>query len=30
MASNPTTTTQKYQYSQPTEKPAQPPNACRA
>jgi hypothetical protein len=29
-ASNPTTMTQKYQYSQPTEKPAQPPKARRA
>ena len=29
-ASNPTTITQKYQYSQPTENPAQPPNAFRA
>src|SRR5690242_8533663 len=30
MASNPTMITQKYQYSQPTEKPAQPPRASRA
>ena len=30
MASNPTMITQKYQYSQPTEKPAQPPIALRA
>ena len=30
MASNPTMITQKYQYSQPTEKPAQPPSALRA
>jgi hypothetical protein len=29
-ASKPTTMTQKYQYSQPTEKPAQPPSARRA
>jgi hypothetical protein len=29
-ASKPTTMTQKYQYSQPTEKPAQPPRALRA
>ena len=29
-ASKPTTITQKYQYSQPTEKPAQPPMAVRA
>ena len=29
-ASNPTTITQKYQYSQPTENPAQPPIAFRA
>ena len=29
-ASKPMTITQKYQYSQPTEKPAQPPRACRA
>ena len=29
-ASNPTTMTQKYQYSQPTEKPAHPPRADRA
>jgi hypothetical protein len=29
-ASKPTTITQKYQYSQPTEKPAQPPRACLA
>ncbi len=29
-ASNPTTMTQKYQYSQATEKPAQPPSARRA
>ena len=28
-ASKPTTMTQKYQYSQPTEKPAQPPRALR-
>jgi hypothetical protein len=30
MASNPTMITQKYQYNQPTEKPAQPPSASRA
>ncbi len=30
IASKPTTITQKYQYSQPTEKPAQPPSARRA
>jgi hypothetical protein len=30
IASNPTTITQKYQYSQPTEKPAQLPSAVRA
>ncbi len=30
MASKPTTITQKYQYSQPTEKPAQLPIAARA
>src|SRR5689334_6284168 len=30
MASNPTMMTQKYQYSQPTEKPAQGPSALRA
>src|ERR671939_1171988 len=30
MASNPTMITQKYQYSQPTEKPAHPPSASRA
>ena len=30
VASKPTTITQKYQYSQPTEKPAQPPRARRA
>ena len=30
IASNPTTITQKYQYSQPTEKPAQLPMALRA
>ena len=29
-ASKPTTMTQKYQYSQPTENPAQPPSARRA
>jgi hypothetical protein len=29
-ASKPTTMTQKYQYSQPTAKPAQPPRALRA
>ena len=29
-ASKPITITQKYQYSQPTEKPAQPPRAFRA
>ena len=29
-ASKPTTMTQKYQYSQPTENPAQPPRARRA
>ena len=29
-ASKPTTITQKYQYSQATEKPAQPPSARRA
>src|SRR5690242_4465958 len=29
IASNPTMITQKYQYSQPTEKPAQPPIASR-
>ena len=29
-ASKPTTMTQKYQYSQPTLKPAQPPSDCRA
>ena len=29
-ASKPTTMTQKYQYSQPTAKPAQPPSAVRA
>ncbi|SHS84766.1 Uncharacterised protein [Mycobacteroides abscessus subsp. abscessus] len=28
-ASNPTTITQKYQYSQPTENPAQSPSARR-
>ncbi len=28
-ASKPTTMTQKYQYSQPTEKPAQSPSALR-
>ena len=28
IASNPTMITQKYQYSQPTEKPAQPPSHC--
>lgn len=27
-ASNPMTITQKYQYSQPTENPAQPPRPC--
>ena len=30
IASKPTTITQKYQYNQPTEKPAQPPSALRA
>src|SRR5919112_3422705 len=30
MASKPTMMTQKYQYNQPTEKPAQPPSASRA
>ena len=30
IASNPTTMTQKYQYSQPTENPAQSPMASRA
>jgi hypothetical protein len=30
IASTPTTMTQKYQYSQPTEKPAQPPIELRA
>ena len=29
MASKPTTITQKYQYNQPTEKPAQLPSALR-
>ena len=29
-ASKPTTMTQKYQYNQPTEKPAQSPRALRA
>ena len=29
-ASKPMTMTQKYQYSQATEKPAQPPSACLA
>ena len=30
IASKPTTITQKYQYNQPTEKPAQSPSAVRA
>ncbi len=30
IASKPTTITQKYQYNQPTEKPAQLPSALRA